>query len=88
MATVQDFRTAWADKANRDKAIEIAEQYIAENAASLEPILGGKSSDECVQLVGLSRLGGNDEMATVVTMWELVKFPRKQIGGAVVMGKG
>ena len=88
MVSVHEFTSAWADKPNRDKAIAIAEKYIAENAATLDPILGGKTSDDCVNLVSLSRAAGNDDMATVVTMWELVKFPRKHIGGAVVMGKG
>ena len=87
MTTVQDFVSAWADKPNRDAAYAIAEQYVAENAATLEPILGGKSSDELVQLVDLARAAGNHDMAQVVTMWELVKFPRKNIGGIVRPGR-
>lgn len=79
--TIQDFKDAWADKPNRDKAFAIAEQYVAENEGILEPILGGKTSDELVAVVSLARAAGNDEMATAVTIWELVKFERKQIGG-------
>lgn len=85
MATIQEFRTAWADKPNRAAAYPIAEAYVAENAATLEPILAGKSSNELVQLVELARLAGNDDMATAVTMYELVKFERKQVGGSLNM---
>ena len=87
MATVAEFEAAWADKGNREAAYAIAEQYVAENAATLEPILGGKSSDELVKLVDLARAAGNPEMAQVVTMWELVKFARKTIGGVVRPGR-
>ena len=83
MATIEEFKAAWADKPNRDQAYAIAEQYVSENAAVLDPILGGKSSDELVKIVDLARAAGNDETATVTTMYELVKFERKQIGGAV-----
>jgi hypothetical protein len=83
MATVQDFRTAWADKANRDKAIEIAKEYVAENAATLDPILGGKTSDDLVQMIDLARAAGNEDMVTSLTMYELVGFERREIGGAV-----
>lgn len=88
MATVQEFRTAWADKPNRAAAHAIADQYVAENAATLEPILGGKSSDECVQLIELARLAGNEELVTAITMWELVQFERKRIGGTLNFGGG
>ena len=83
MVTIQQFRDAWADKPNRAAAFALAEQYVNENAATLEPILGDKDSDECVQLVSLARAAGNDDMATVVSMWELVTFERRQIGGAL-----
>ena len=49
--TIQDFKDAWADKPNRDKAFALAEQYVAENEGILEPILGGKTSDELVAVV-------------------------------------
>lgn len=81
--TVQDFKTAWADKPNRDVAYALAEQYVAENAATLEPSLGDKSSDEIVQVVELCRAAGNDDAATAATMYELVKFERRQIGGEI-----
>lgn len=82
MVTVQDFKNAWANKADRAPAMALAEQYVAENAAVLDPILGGKSREELVKIVDLARAAGNDDMAWTVTMWELVKFPRQQIGGA------
>lgn len=83
MTTIQEFRAAWADKPNRDAAHAIAAQYVAENAATLEPILGDKSSNELVQMIELARLAGNEDMVTAITMYELVKFERRQIGGAL-----
>ena len=86
MVSIQDFRDAWADKGNRATvAFAIAEQYVAENAATLDPILGDKTSDELVGIVDLARAGGNQDMVTMVTMYELVKFERRQIGAAVSM---
>lgn len=83
MVTVQEFRDAWADKPNRDAAVALAEQYVAENAALLEPILGDKTSEELVQVIDLARAAGNEDMVTTVTMWELVHFERKEIGGTI-----
>jgi hypothetical protein len=87
MATIQDFRDTWADRSKRDSALELAELYVNENEDTLGPILADKSSDDCVQLVELARLAGNDDLVTTVTMWELVKFPRKDITGSLVPGR-
>ena len=84
MINISDFTSAWADKNNREAAYAIAEQYVAENSVMLEQMFGNKTSDELVQLVSLSRLAGNHEMAQMITIWELVKFPRKEIGGAIL----
>ncbi|MGE3795891.1 MAG: hypothetical protein AB7I38_18470 [Dehalococcoidia bacterium] len=86
MVTVQDFRDAWANKADREPAMEIARQYVEQERAMLEPILGGKTRDELVKVVDLCRAAGNHNMATAATMWELVTFPRQQIGGDIRPG--
>jgi len=86
MVTVQEFRTAWADKENRGAAYALAEQYVAENATVLEAIAGGKTSDECVQIIEALRASNNPDMETAITMYELVKFERKQIGGSLNFG--
>lgn len=83
MVSVKDFETAWANKADRGPAMEIAQRYCEQERAVLEPIIGDKTSDELVQLIGLLRQAGNHEMAQAVTMWELCNFERRQIGGAV-----
>jgi hypothetical protein len=83
MATIQEFRDAWADKPNRDKAIAIAEEYITENAAVLDPLFGDKTSPELVTLIDAARLAGNEDVVTALTMYELVHFERQEIGGAV-----
>lgn len=81
--TLQQFRDAWADKPNRAAAITLAEQYVAENRATLEPIFGGKSSTELVTIIDAARLAGSEDVVTAATIWELVGFERKHIGGAV-----
>lgn len=86
MVTVQEFRSAWADKDNRATAYALAEQYVAENATVLEAIAGGKTSDECVQIIEALRASNNSDMETAITMYELVKFERKQIGGTLNFG--
>lgn len=83
MVSIQDFRDAWADRANRDAAFAIAEQYVAENEATLAPILAGKSSDELVKMIDLAKLAGNRELADTIKLWELVKFERRHIGGTL-----
>jgi hypothetical protein len=83
MATLQEFREAMADRNTRDKALELALAYAEENADTYEPILGGKSSDELVTLVDMARAGGNDDLATAITIYELAKFERKNVGGTV-----
>jgi len=86
MVTVKEFQIAWDDKPNRDKAYALAEQYVAENVTMLEAIAGGKTSDECVQIIEALRASNNPDMAIAITMYELVKFERKQIGGSLNFG--
>lgn len=86
MVTVQEFRIAWADRDNRAAAYAIAEQYVTENETLLETIAGGKTSDECVQIIEALRASNNPDMETAITMYELVKFERKQIGGSLNFG--
>lgn len=81
--TLQDFRDAWADKPNRDAALALAEQWVEENRATFEPIFGGKSSSELVAIIDAARLAGNEDVVTAATIWELVGFDRKNIGGTV-----
>lgn len=88
MATIQQFRAAWDASAKEDRsaAIALADQYVAENAAMLEAVFGGKSITELCDLVSAFRMAGNTAMADAATAWELVKFPRQQIGGNVRPG--
>lgn len=85
MATIQQFREAWADKENRAAAFEIAREYVAENAALLDPILGNLDSDQLVGLIDLARLAGQDDEVTRLTMYELVGFERRNVGGSINM---
>lgn len=88
MATIQEFKAAWeaSTKDDRSAAIALADQYVAENAALLESMFGGKSIAELCDLVSAFRQTGNMAMADAATAWELVKFPRQQIGGNVRPG--
>ena len=83
--TLEQFRAAWADKPNRDKAYALAEQYAKENAATLDPLLGGMDGEDLVRLVDLARLAGDEDNATAITIYELVKFERQDIGGHIAM---
>jgi len=81
--TLQDFRDAWADKPNRDAAYALAEQWVEENRPQFEPIFGGKTSSELVTIIDAARAAGNEDVVTAATIWELVGFERKHIGGVV-----
>ena len=83
MATIQQFREAQAQK-NHAEMLRLAQEFVGahpELAASLE----GKSSDQLVQAISAAKLMGNRDLATSISMWELAKFERRHIGGALHM---
>lgn len=66
---------------SRDKAREIAREYVTLRRADLEPILGGKGIEELVALTQDYRTLGLYENRLVVDMWLLAEFEPQQISG-------
>jgi hypothetical protein len=73
-------------KGDRILAKQIASDYINDNRSTLEPLLGGKSLEELVQMVSGYRDQHKETDRIVCDMWLQAEFEPQHISGAINIG--
>jgi len=79
-----DHEAQEAERIKREQAAyDVAEAYVNANIATLDPFLGEMNIEQLVTLIDAFRKVGDEDAATRITMYELVKNERQRIGGAL-----
>lgn len=78
---LEDFKNAWSDKPNRDKAVAKAEAYVQANLARLSTIYGDLTLPQIVEQIDFYRNVGREDDVVEADMWLLAHYEPQQIGG-------
>ncbi len=71
--------------AKGDEAMALAEAFVEANRTTLDTFLYTKTLEDLVRLIDAYRKVGDEEQATIATMYEMAKFDRQHIGGGMTV---
>lgn len=79
------FDREWRE-GDRERATEMAREYIDEHREALAPLLEPMSLEDVVSLIDQYRKVGREEDRIVADMWLLVNYPPQNISGTFHLG--
>ncbi len=84
---LQRFDREWRT-GNRDRARQMARNYVASHREEIAPVLQPLTLAEIVVLVGEYRARGLETDRIIADMWLLTEYPPQHITGTVSLGAG